>query len=101
MSVAYILFFVDAVKRRLLFLFLPRKEKIKDVTGRFLSSWRVMCLKESGWGPPAAKIHLKMAHQFRDHVCSVCFIFCLGKSRLFFLISFCLRAKSGESAMLI
>ena len=103
-SAAYILFLVDdAVKRRLLFLFLPRKEKIKYVTGGFLSSWCVVCLKESGWGPPAAKIHLEMTHQFEVYICLVCFIFYLGKSLVvfIFLVSFCLRVKLGESAMLI
>ena len=54
MSDVYILFpIVDVVKRRLLFLFLPRKQKIKGMTCRFLTSWwSVLCLKESGWGPP-------------------------------------------------
>ena len=49
----YILFpAIDAVKRRLLFIFLPRKEKVKDVTYKLLGTWCVMCLKECGWGPP-------------------------------------------------
>ena len=49
MCAAYILFpVVDAVKRRLLFIFLPRKEKDEDVTCKFLGTWCVLCLKESG-----------------------------------------------------
>ena len=50
----YILFpTIDAAKRRLLFLFLPRKEKIKGGVAIFESVWwSMLCLKESDWGPP-------------------------------------------------
>ena len=54
MSATYILFpNVDVAKRRLMFLFLPHKEKIIGsvvVVDRVW--WSVLCLKESGWGPP-------------------------------------------------
>jgi hypothetical protein len=50
-------------RRRMLFLFLPRKVKVKYVNSRHLGTWCVLCLKDSGWGPPTAVMHLKMAHQ--------------------------------------
>ena len=59
MCAAYILFpAIDVVKRRLFFLFLPRKEKIGEVTGVHYW-WSMLSLKESGWGPPSSV--LKMA----------------------------------------
>jgi hypothetical protein len=48
--------------RRMLFLFLPQKENVKYVNSRRIGTWCVLCLKESGWGPPTAVMHLKMAH---------------------------------------
>ena len=57
----------ETVKPQFLFLFLPRKEKIKVAIG-VPSWWRVLSLQESGWGPPDGS--LRMAHQefseFRD-----------------------------------
>jgi hypothetical protein len=51
----------DTIKTKFLFLFLPRKEKIKEAIG-VQYWWSVLSLKESGWGPPTAMMHLKMAH---------------------------------------
>ena len=57
----------ETVKPQFLFLFLPRKEKIKVAIG-VPCWWRVLSLQESGWGPPGGS--LRMAHQesseFRD-----------------------------------
>jgi hypothetical protein len=50
----------DATKTKFLFLFLPRKEKIRDAIG-VQYWWSVLSLKDSGWGPSSV---LKMvAHQ--------------------------------------
>ena len=57
----------ETVKPQFLFLFLPRKEKIKVAIG-VPCWWRVLSLQESGWGPPGGS--LRMARQesseFRD-----------------------------------
>ena len=65
-----------ATKRRIMFLFLPRKEKPKDVISKFLGTWCIMCLKESGWGPPSSVLmmvaHLQKSLSF---FCVVLFLF--------------------------
>jgi hypothetical protein len=91
----------------MLFLFMPRKEKVKYLNSRRIGTWCVLCLKESGWGPPTAVTHLKMAHLVsRVPDCFTLFFYIgLGKWSLaclfvfIFLISFCLRAKSRRSAI--
>jgi hypothetical protein len=85
-------------RRRMIFLFLPQKEKIKYVNSRRIGTWCVLCLKESGWGPPTAVMHLKMVHLVsRVPNCFTLFFYIgLGKWSLaclfvfIFLISFCL-----------
>jgi hypothetical protein len=69
----------DTIKTKLLFLFLPRKEKIKEAFG-VQYWWSVLSLKESGWGPPSGM--LKMAtHQQKSpfYFSSVCFSFWFRK----------------------
>jgi hypothetical protein len=74
-------------RRRMLFLFLPQKEKVKYVNSRRIGTWCVLCLKESGWGPPTAVMYLKMAHLVsRVPNCFTLFFFII----FIFLISFCL-----------
>jgi hypothetical protein len=68
-------------RRRMLFLFLPQKKKVKYVNSRSIGTWCVLCLKESGWGPPTAVMHLKMAHLIgRVPICFTLFSYIgLGK----------------------
>jgi hypothetical protein len=51
----------DTIKTKFLFLFLPRKEKIKEAIG-VQYWWSVLSLKESGWGPPSSVLKM-VAHQ--------------------------------------
>jgi hypothetical protein len=51
----------DTIKTKFLFLFLPRKEKIKEAIG-VQYWWCVLSLKESGWGPPSSVLKM-VAHQ--------------------------------------
>jgi hypothetical protein len=52
----------DTTKTKFLFLFLPRKEKIRDAIG-VQYWWSVLCLKESGWGPPSSVLKLVVHKQ--------------------------------------
>jgi hypothetical protein len=54
----------DTIKINFLFLFLPRKEKIRDAIG-VQYWWSVLSLKESGWGPPSSVLKM-VAHQQRS-----------------------------------
>jgi hypothetical protein len=51
----------DTTKTKFLFLFLPRKEKIRDAIG-VQYWWSILSLKESGWGPPSSMLKM-VAHQ--------------------------------------
>ena len=80
MHVAYIIFpAIDVVNRRLLFLFLPRKEKIGDVIGVHYW-WSVLSLKESGWGPPSSVLKMATHLQKSLFYFSVLFYFLFRKS---------------------
>jgi hypothetical protein len=74
------------IKIKFLFLFLPRKENVRDAIGvRYW--WSMMSLKESGWGPPSSMLKI-LAH--------------LQKSPFYF--SFCLfnfRFRKMESGLFI
>ena len=73
-----------AIKRSIMFIFLPLKEKPKDVIGNFLGTWCIICLKESGWGPPSSVL-MMVAH--------------LQKSLFYFSVSFYfLFRKSGSES---
>jgi hypothetical protein len=87
---------VATIKIKFLFLFLPRKENVRDAIG-VQYWWSVMSLKESGWGPPSSMLKM-LAHLQKSpfYFSSVCLVFGLGKWSLaclfvfIFLISFCL-----------
>jgi hypothetical protein len=51
----------DTTKTKFLFLFLPRKEKIRDAIG-VQYWWSMLSLKESVWGPPSNVLKM-VAHQ--------------------------------------
>jgi hypothetical protein len=51
----------DTTKTKFLFLFLPRKEKIRDAIG-VQYWWSVLSLKEYGWGPPSSVLKM-VVHQ--------------------------------------
>jgi hypothetical protein len=69
----------DTIKIKFLFLFLPRKEKIKEAIG-VQYWWSVLSLKESGWGPPRGVLKMA-AHQQKSpfYFSSVCFSFWFRK----------------------
>jgi hypothetical protein len=69
----------ETTKTKILFLFLPHKEKIRDAI-RVQYWWSVLSLKESGWGPPSSVLKM-MAHQQKSpfYFSSVCFIFWFRK----------------------
>jgi hypothetical protein len=70
----------DTTKTKFLFLFLPRKEKIRDAIG-VQYWWSVLSLKESSWGPPSSVLKM-MVHQQKSpfYFSSVCLVFSLGNS---------------------
>jgi hypothetical protein len=57
----------DTTKTKFLFLFLPRKEKIRNAIG-VQYWWSMLSLKESGWGPPSSMLkmvaHLQKSFSF-------------------------------------
>jgi hypothetical protein len=88
----------DTIKIKFLFLFLPRKEKIKEAIG-VQYWWSVLSLKKSGWGPPSCMlkmaVHLQKCPLF---ILVCCFIFYLGKVGpnqviFIFLVSFACRSS--------
>jgi hypothetical protein len=78
------------IKTKFLFLFLPRKEKIKEAIG-VQYWWSVLSLKESSWGPPSSVLKMA-AHQQKSpfYFSSVCFSFWFRKqlSELFSVFYF-------------
>jgi hypothetical protein len=64
----------DTIKIKFLFLFLPRKENVRDAIG--VQYWRSMLsLKESGWGPPSSMLKM-VAHLEKSlFILVYCFIF--------------------------
>jgi hypothetical protein len=97
----------DIIKIKFLFLFLPRKENVRDAIG-VQYWWSVLSLKESGWGPPSSMLKM-MAHLQKSlFILVYCFIFYLGKSGsvclslFYFLFSFLLVSQViGRSAATI
>jgi hypothetical protein len=70
----------DNVKTKFLFLFLPRKEKIKEAIG-VQYWWSILSSTESGWGPPTGVLKMG-AHQQKSpfYFSSVVLVFGLGNS---------------------
>jgi hypothetical protein len=66
------------IKTKFLFLFLPRKEKIKEAIG-VQYWWSVLSLKESGWGPPSSMLKMAAHLQKSLFILVYCYIFYLGK----------------------
>jgi hypothetical protein len=64
----------DTIKTKFLFLFLPRKEKIKEAIG-VQYWWSVLSLKESGWGPPSSTLKMVAHLQKSLFILVYCFIF--------------------------
>jgi hypothetical protein len=98
----------DTIKIKFLFLFLPRKEKIRDAFG-VQYWWSVLSLKESGWGPPSSVLKM-VAHQQRSpfYFSSVYFSFWFRKQlsellSLFYFYIFVLLVSQviGRSAATI
>jgi hypothetical protein len=69
----------DTTKTKFLFLFLPRKEKIRDTIG-VQYCWSMLSLKDSGWGPPSSVLKM-VAHQQKSpfYFSSICFSFWFRK----------------------
>jgi hypothetical protein len=68
----------DTIKIKFLFLFLPRKENVRDTIGvQYL--WSVLSLKESDWGPPSSMLKMVAHLQNSLFILVYCFIFYLGK----------------------
>jgi hypothetical protein len=98
----------DTTKTKFLFLFLPRKEKIRDAT-RVQYWWSMLSLKESSWGPPSSVLKM-VAHQQKSpfYFSSVYFSFWFRKQlsellSLFYFYIFVLLVSQviGRSAATI
>jgi hypothetical protein len=68
----------DTIKIKFLFLFLPRKENVRDAIG-VQYWWSMLSLKESNWGPPSSMLKMVAHLQKSLFILVFCFIFYLGK----------------------
>jgi hypothetical protein len=64
----------DTIKIKFLFLFLPRKENVRDAIG-VQYCWSMLSLKESGWGPPSSMLKMVAHLQKSLFILVYCLIF--------------------------
>jgi hypothetical protein len=90
----------DTIKIKFLFLFLPRKENVRDAIG--VQYWcSLLSLKESGWGPPSSMLKMVAHLQKSLFYFSVLFYFLFRKSgsaclSLFYFHIFVFACKSSN-----